>query len=470
VNVPVQTEDINCGSNADPNNDQTTKSRKRNGRGKHYLPVIKTLLLTREAWDEIENEEAYALPGFTNLPKVLYCRDWEHLPLASTSDSFIVKDCQLSLGPTHATVRELDIDGKPTKVSIRRGQCEGVKVCCGEGCNRQYIVSRSQKLNRRPEHGKKKIGLEESGPCPVNVVYVTPKNIADKQRWIVTLSLDGSGHNHGKSSPHNIPTSVREDIKAAVIADPSKTTADLQKGNFITLRILIKIIIMFWMMMITMTMTIMMMMMVRKRFFFSGNGMSYMPSDVSVVATNISKVRQARRSATEASGRLLGLAKSLSPILNFEKEIRQRVYNDAKGGNSQELASLLNPYPMPDLPYVLMGDEKYAIFQNPYQTEIMGQSEFLNIDITFTQNDLFPYLLNIVAFDYLVLEWVAVARVLLNRQTSQAHATAFRHIFQGTTSRCLAFDNGKKLSGITVDFSDAEAKGLRDVLGRDLAD
>ena len=60
--------------------------------------------------------------------------------------------------------------------------------------------------------------------------------------------------------------------------------------------------------------------------------MSYMPSDVSMVATNISKVRQVRRSATEASGGLLGLAKSLSPILNFEKEIRQRVYNDTKGG------------------------------------------------------------------------------------------------------------------------------------------
>ena len=161
--------------------------------------------------------------------------------MASTNDSFIVKDCQLSLGPTHTTVMELDIDGKSTKVSIRRGQCEGVKVCSGAGCNRQYIVSRSQKLNRCPEHGKKKTGLKESGPCPVNVVYVTPKNTADKQRWIVTLSLDGSGHNHGKPSPHTIPTSVREDIKAAVITDPSKTAADLQKGNFITLRILLRI-------------------------------------------------------------------------------------------------------------------------------------------------------------------------------------------------------------------------------------
>ena len=88
------------------------------------------------------------------------------------------------------------------------------------------------------------------------------------------------------------------------------------------------------MMIVTMTktMTIMMMMMVRKRICFSGNGMSYKPSDVSVVATNISKVREVRRSAMEASGGLIGLAKNLSPILNFEKEIRQRVYNDIKGG------------------------------------------------------------------------------------------------------------------------------------------
>ncbi|XP_020621032.1 uncharacterized protein LOC110058714 [Orbicella faveolata] len=104
------------------------------------------------------------------------------------------------------------------------------------------------------------------------------------------------------------------------------------------------------------------------------------------------------------------------------------------------------------------------------QVEIMGQSEFLNINITFTQNDLFPYLLNIVALDYLILEWVAVAHVLSIRQTSQAHAATFTHIFQGTTRQCPAFDNGKELLGITADFPDAKAEGLQDVLGRDFAD
>lgn len=65
---------------------------------------------------------------------------------------------------------------------------------------------------------------------------------------------------------------------------------------------------------------------------------------------------------------------------------------------------------------------------------------------------------------------VAVARVLLTSQTAQAHATAFRKVFEETTRRCPIFENGKNIQGITVDFSDAESKGLRDVLGREFVD
>ena len=60
--------------------------------------------------------------------------------------------------------------------------------------------------------------------------------------------------------------------------------------------------------------------------------MPYMPSDVSVVATNISKIREVKRSITEAAGGLSGLAKNLSPILNFDKEIKDRVQNVTKEG------------------------------------------------------------------------------------------------------------------------------------------
>lgn len=44
-----------------------------------------------------------------------------------------------------------------------------------------------------------------------------------------------------------------------------------------------------------------------------------------------------------------------------------------------------------------------AFFMNPYQKRLLAESEFLNMDM-FTENSTFPYLLNVVAFDYLVLE------------------------------------------------------------------
>lgn len=62
--------------------------------------------------------------------------------------------------------------------------------------------------------------------------------------------------------------------------------------------------------------------------------MPYMPSDVSEVATNISKLRQVKRSVADVSGGLSGLAKSLSPILNFDKEVKDRIEDISEGGVS----------------------------------------------------------------------------------------------------------------------------------------
>lgn len=212
---------------------QKGKSNKRNGKGKHYLPIVRDHLLKCKNWKEIDSQEEYTLPGFKGVPEVLYCDDWKNLPLASENDVFILRDCQLSLGSTHKTTHELNIDGKLTKVSVRRGQCEGVKTCAAKECSSSYIVSRSQKVNRCPRHARQKVALKESGPCPVNVVHIAPVDSNDRRRWIMSLSLapGGSGHNHGTPSPHSIPTMVKEDIRSAVLADPSRTASDLQKGK-----------------------------------------------------------------------------------------------------------------------------------------------------------------------------------------------------------------------------------------------
>ena len=73
-------------------------------------------------------------------------------------------------------------------------------------------------MNRCPEHGKKKIGLEESGPCPVNVVYVNVEIEEDDEgttKWYIgvikevkegtcTITFDGL------DSSHNIQVAVDE--------------------------------------------------------------------------------------------------------------------------------------------------------------------------------------------------------------------------------------------------------------------
>ena len=64
---------------------------------------------------------------------------------------------------------------------------------------------------------------------------------------------------------------------------------------------------------------------------------------------------------------------------------------------------------------------------------------------------------------------VPVARVLLNKQSAEAYKIAFENVFAAVTASYPNFNGGKSLEGITVDFSDAQAQGLRDALGEEFA-
>ena len=83
------------------------------------------------------------------------------------------------------------------------------------------------------------------------------------------------------------------------------------------------------------------------------------------------------------------------------------------------------------------------------------------MDITYTGNTSFPYLLNAVSLNEKTLLYNAFGRVLCNRQDSLAYATAFKEMFSHVTSQFPGFKNGEKLDVILVDFDDAEAKGLK---------
>jgi hypothetical protein len=101
---------------------------------------------------------------------------------------------------------------------------------------------------------------------------------------------------------------------------------------------------------------------------------------------------------------------------------------------------------------------------------LLSKAEELLSDITYTGNNEFPYLLNLVVFNKDTLQYQAVAWVLCDKQDGESYATSFYEIFKYVIKNHPNFKNGKALKQIMVDFDDAEYNGFVEVLGKDIAE
>ena len=77
---------------------------------------------------------------------------------------------------------------------------------------------------------------------------------------------------------------------------------------------------------------------------------------------------------------------------------------------------------------------------------------------------------SVTAFDTVTMKWVVVCRIRITKQTQNAYAMRFRLLFQTCQKEQPRFALGVTLHGGVLDWSDAEANGLRDAVGSDMAE
>lgn len=102
--------------------------------------------------------------------------------------------------------------------------------------------------------------------------------------------------------------------------------------------------------------------------------------------------------------------------------------------------------------------------------KIASEAEFMQCDITYDDLSDYPYLFNAVAFNSVSMEWMVIAHVRLNRQTSEAYALAFKKIFAKCSKPLYLAMTIHSLLGILTDWSDAETNGLKQAVGRAVAE
>ena len=105
---------------------------------------------------------------------------------------------------------------------------------------------------------------------------------------------------------------------------------------------------------------------------------------------------------------------------------------------------------------------------NPFMSSLLAKSEFVEANITYNETREYPYLFNMVAFNYVTMDWVVVSHVRTNKQDAIAYDMAHSKTFSKCKSDHNNFEVGKSLLGIEVDWSGAEIKGVGVAVGKEL--
>ena len=79
---------------------------------------------------------------------------------------------------------------------------------------------------------------------------------------------------------------------------------------------------------------------------------------------------------------------------------------------------------------------KYIFTMSPTMVKVASKADFMQCDITYDDCKDYPYIFNAVAFDNISMEWIVVARLRLDCQSSAGYALCFKKIFDKCRSSC----------------------------------
>ena len=134
---------------------------------------------------------------------------------------------------------------------------------------------------------------------------------------------------------------------------------------------------------------------------------------------------------------------------------------------SEQYKALGRPY-MVD--YSITASMTYKFIMSLLMCKLLSEAEFLETDTTYNENTELIYLFNATIFDLATMKWVVVARMRSNEESAQFYKVAFTTMFRMCHDRYPNFKVGETLKGVIMDWSDAEARGLREAVGDETAE